>query len=173
MIQAKKSWVQAPLTYTILECKLLPTYCYVLEKSKEPKVTRLNTHKKRNFNMKQNFLYEDMIDQILKTKSKPGHLFSLHFSTCWLSPGQNNPWAEVPSGKTHFRFWNRLPPPQVTLQTLQELQSLQTGHLLVLQGCRVYTKHFNEKRVFRLQRKWMFLMQRSNGIELKKSKLQS
>ena len=36
----------SPLTYTILECRLLPTYCYVLEKSKEPKVTRLNTPKK-------------------------------------------------------------------------------------------------------------------------------
>ena len=62
---------------------------------------------------------------------KDGQVFSLHFSIISESPSEHLKASDL--GKTHSLAFFRSPPPQLLVQGVQSVHSVQTGHGLLLQ----------------------------------------
>ena len=60
-----------------------------------------------------------------------GQVFSLHFSIISESPSEHLKASDL--GKTHSLAFFRTPPPQVLVQGVQSVHSVQTGHGFSLQ----------------------------------------
>ena len=75
-----------------------------------------------------------------------GQVFSLHFSIISESPSEHLKASDL--GKTHSLAFFRTPPPQLLVQGVQSVHSVQTGHGFSLQVS-VSVEKYNDKIINR------------------------